>query len=341
MNNGVNNNQNNLTSMGINNSVSSVNQVPTSQTAQMVVGNNQASSSMAQPVVANQNIQQSSPNNVVNKPPISNDGGNIYGQQDFLSNANGNSTSKDGKPKIKLVPILIIFIIILLLLLFFLQKNFKNKIANLNYNCTPIGASEELEDMDINSTLINDLYSKVSTNIREDLAQPEFNDNMRLYLAYRQILEKDKYDSNCNLFNNLAMEPYTCETSTTFIPKAFKEETMTKAIKKMFGENTQIPFDNIRLGKSCIGGYQYIAARGEFVQGICRQQTATSYRVTKKLVKASSKKNTIILKEEVKYHQNEGMPLPASLKSGDYYYTFRLDMNYNYVLVNKTYENKY
>ena len=33
---------------------------------------------------------------------------------------------------------------------------------------------------------------KVATNIREDIAQPEFNDNMRLYLAYRQILETEK-----------------------------------------------------------------------------------------------------------------------------------------------------
>ena len=33
--------------------------------------------------------------------------------------------------------------------------------------------------------------------------------------------------------------------------------------------------------------------------------------------------------------------LPESLKSGNYFYTFRLDMNYNYVLVSKVYEDKY
>ena len=49
---------------------------------------------------------------------------------------------------------------------------------------------------------------------------------MKLYLAYRQILETEKYDSNCNLFSQTSMEPYTCEVSTLFVPKAFKEETL-------------------------------------------------------------------------------------------------------------------
>ena len=35
------------------------------------------------------------------------------------------------------------------------------------------------------------------------------------------------------------------------------------------------------------------------------------------------------------------MDLPDYLKSGDYLYTFRLDMNYNYVLVSKIYDDKY
>ena len=57
--------------------------------------------------------------------------------------------------------------------------------------------------------------------------------------------------------------------------------------------------------------------------------------------KAVSTKNTIIITEEVKYHENEKMELPSSLVSGTYNYTFRLDNNYNYVLVSKTYINKY
>ena len=137
------------------------------------------------------------------------------------------------------------------------------------------------------------------------------------------------------------MEPYTCEVSTKFVPKAFKEETLIHEIKKLYGEETNIPLKNIQLGKSCIVGYQYIEDRGEFVEGYCKQSVATSYKVTKVLKEATSTKNTIVLKEEVKYHENEKLNLPEYLKSGIYTYTFRLDMNYNYVLVSKTYEIKY
>ena len=210
----------------------------------------------------------------------------------------------------------------------------------MKYNCTPITAKEETK-LDLNSTIVTELYSKVQTTIREDIANPNFDDTMKLYLAYRQIKEKDKYDSNCNLFNNNLMEPYTCEVSTKFVPKAFKEETLKHEIKKMYGEETNIELKNIQLGKSCVVGYQYIKERGEFVEGYCNQKTATSFKVTKKLLEATSTKNTIILKEDVKYHENEKMNLPEYLKSGTYIYTFRLDMNYNYVLVSKTYENKY
>lgn len=248
---------------------------------------------------------------------------------------------KSGLKNINWIPILLIIIVGLIAYTVFSFNSHKKKIENLMYNCTPITASKDAVKLDLNSTLVKDLYSKVYTTIREDLAQPEFSDDMRLYLAYRQILETDKYDSNCNLFDNLSMEPYTCEVSTKFRPKAFKEETMTQAIKKMYGEKSTISFANVRLGSSCIGGYQYIAARGEFVQGMCEQQTATSYRATKTLKEATSTRNTIILTEEVKYHENEGMTFPDFLKSGMYYYTFRLDMNYNYVLVSKTYESKY
>ena len=45
--------------------------------------------------------------------------------------------------------------------------------------------------------------------------------------------------------------------------------------------------------------------------------------------------------EDVKYIESEKLKLPDYLKSGTYYYTFRLDMNYNYVLINRTYESKY
>ena len=242
--------------------------------------------------------------------------------------------------KSKLTPILIIIVLFLVFYTFYSNNQHNKQIQYLKYKCTPITSKEETK-LDINSTLVQDLYSKVKTNIREDIANPNLDDSMKLYLAYRQIKENDKYDTNCNLFSSTAMEPYKCQVSTTFTPKAFKEETLKQEIKKLFGEETNIPFKNIQLGSSCVVGYQYISARGEFVEGYCKQSTATSYKVTKTLKEATSTRSTIILKEEVKYHENEKLSLPDYLKSGIYVYTFRLDMNYNYVLVSKTYESKY
>jgi hypothetical protein len=164
---------------------------------------------------------------------------------------------------------------------------------------------------------------------------------MKLYLAYRQITEKEKYDSNCNLFSTISMEPYTCEVSATFIPKAFKEETLIREYKKLFGESTYFKLDNIQLGNSCLIGYQYIEKRGEFVEGYCKQNIAISYTANKKLKSAISRGNTIILTEDVNYKSTEKMNLPSYLKDGIYRYTFRLDINYNYVLISKTYESKY
>ena len=85
----------------------------------------------------------------------------------------------------------------------------------------------------------------------------------------------------------------------------------------------------------------YIPERGEYVEGECKSDNAVMYSVEKKLVEATTNRNTITLVEEVKYLENEKLKLPEYLKSGKYYYTFRLDMNYNYVLISRTYESKY
>lgn len=226
--------------------------------------------------------------------------------------------------------------------IYYSSINHKSQIDTLNYNCTPVLASKEETKLDVNSNLVKTLYSKVETNIREDIAQPEFNDNMKWYLAYRQVLDSDKYDSNCNLFSSTSMEPLICDpNNSTFTPKAFKPEKIILAYKNLFGEDTPYELKNVQLGSSCIGGYQYIAERDEFVQGRCSQQNSTFYTVKKSIVEATSSRNRIVLKEEVQYKQSEGVTLPDYLKSGYYYYVFRLDLNYNYVLVSKTYESKY
>lgn len=317
MNNGVTNNQSNINTT----TTMPINSVPVTNNGAMPV-NGMGGTQSSIPVQLQNNSLTSQTGNV--------------------SVANGIIENKTkNKKKISLAPIFLLIIIGLAVYIFYSSNNYKNQIENLNYNCTPITASKEEVKLDLDSTIVKNLYSKVATTIREDLAQPEFNDNMRLYLAYRQILETEKYDSNCNLFDKLKMEPYTCEVTPNFRPKAFKEETLLQKIKEMYGENSRIELANIKLGTACIGGYQYIPERGEFVQGLCTQQTATSYKVTKTLKEATSTRTTIILTEEVKYRENEKMPLPEYLKSGLYYYTFRLDMNYNYVLVSKTYQSKY
>lgn len=249
-----------------------------------------------------------------------------------------------GPPKKKksAVPLLLIIILGLIAYAAYSTKTYTTRIDSLTYNCTPVTSSKEDVELDLNSTLVQDLYSKVATNIREDLAQPEFNDNMKLYLAYRQISDEDKYESNCNLFDKIAMEPYTCEESTKFKPRAFKQEKLTLELKKLFGEKNNIKLENVRLGSnSCVGGYQYIPERGEFVEGYCEAKQATSYKATKKLTEATSNRNTIILTEEVYYTVDDSGELPPKLKNGYYYYTFRLDMNYNYIFISKTYQSKH
>ena len=258
---------------------------------------------------------------------------------------NDNSSNQNDKPKNKKRVTLVGFLIFLLVglgIYTFTIKSYSDRtIDELSYQCSPRKELKEEIALDLDSTLVQDLYKKVSTSIREDLAQPEWNDTMKLYLAFRQIPDYKLYDSNCNLFDMGKMEPYTCEVSVNFIPKAFHTSTLELEWKKLFGERTPMPHINIKLDNSCIGGYEYISERDEYVQGYCKQNTATSYKVTKTLKEAVSSNNMIVLTEEVKYAGNEKMELPNYLKSGTYYYTFRLDMNYNYVLIRKTFDQKY
>lgn len=232
-------------------------------------------------------------------------------------------------------------LLVIALLLFYsayLYLDYNNKLNEVIYSCTPTDISSE-KSIDINSSLVQDLYKKVKTNILEDYSQPEWDDTMRLYLAYRQLHVNDFYDSNCTLFRNEVMEPYKCEVKD-FTPRAFKVSSLVIEWKKLFGENTPINLGNIKLKNSCIGGFQYIPERDEFVEGYCNYKTTTSFKVTKSLKEATSDGATIVLKESVKYHENEKMEKPKYLRSGTYIYTFKLDMNYNYVLVSKIYDER-
>ena len=325
-NNGANNNQT-YSNTNSNIAYNNTNNMMQNSTQQQVYMQQQQ---MINQQVNNQNIN----NNTQTQQPINN----------VNQISNNDSSKKETKPKKKKSSISSLLFLIILAMggyIYYSAVNYNDKIQQLQYRCTPVTSYKESKDLDLESTLVKDLYSKVKTSLREDIAQPEWNDTMKLYLAYRQISDKDKYETNCNLFDKTKMEPYTCVESDTFTPLAFKEETLILEYKKLFGESTNINLGNIKLTNSCIGGYQYISERKEYVQGYCDVQSANSFKVEKKLTKAITYRNTIVLTENVTYHGNEKLEVPNYLKSGDYLYTFRLDINYNYVLISKQYVDKY
>lgn len=242
---------------------------------------------------------------------------------------------KEKKPKNKLARFLLLIVFILIGACGFLWYYHQQQMALMRIKCTPVSTSGETKELDLDSTIVKDLYGKVSTTIREDLGGTELNDQMKIYLAYRQIATSDIYESNCNKFSTTSMEPFTCELTATFVPRAFKADTLQVELKKLFGDDTNIPNQNVQLGSTCIGGFQYIEERGEYVQGQCGSTGATLYRVEKELISATSTESTIVLTEKVKYYGTEALDLPTRLVSGTYKYTFRLDMNYNYIYVSK------
>lgn len=211
----------------------------------------------------------------------------------------------------------------------------QKKIYELNEKCTPVSTTGDVKELSLDSTIVQDLYSKVYTTIKEDAAEPELNDSLKLYLAYRQIPNYKIYESNCNYFSDTAMPYYSCINTNAYTPRAFKEETLKVEYKKLFGEDANFQNNNIQIGRKCIGGYQYIEKRGEYVEGYCEEEQSTTYRAEKELVKATSQESTIILYENVKYYGSEGQKLPEKLVSGTYIYTFKLDTNYNYVYKSK------
>lgn len=243
--------------------------------------------------------------------------------------------------KSKLTPILLVAVLVLVAYIIYTTKTNQTQINNLIYKCTPVNATKEEKELDTDSTLVKNLYNIVKTNIREDVAQTDYNDTYKAYLVLRQMSKSSFYDSNCNMFNNSGMEPYKCDGIQNFHPMAFTEDDYILKWKEIYGENSKPYLGNIKLKNECIGGYQYIPERHEFVEGSCDKQSATSYKVTKTIKKAVTTRNTIIITEEVRYKENEGLTLPDYLKNGYYIYTFRLDINYNYVLVSKEYQSKY
>lgn len=240
------------------------------------------------------------------------------------------------KVKNKATPILL-----LVILLFggaaYMQYTQNQKLVNYYKNeYSPINSKSE-KKLNLDSSLVKSLYNMVKTTGDEDYANPEFDNNLKRYLAYRNMpINNINTNSNCNQFDDTKMYYYICNDND-YTPAAFKVSDLEISMDTMFGENHGIIHDNIQLGRECIGGFEYIESRGEYVQGNCTRKTANLVNVDKELVDAKSIESHIYLEEKVRYYPADNNEIPSYLHSGNYKYTFRLDRNYNYVYVNREY----
>ena len=224
------------------------------------------------------------------------------------------------KVKNKATPILL-----LVILLFggaaYMQYTQNQKLVNYYKNeYSPINSKSE-KKLNLDSSLVKSLYNMVKTTGDEDYANPEFDNNLKRYLAYRNMPINNINTSLANQIQNAINKFSELEIS----------------MDTMFGENHGIIHDNIQLGRECIGGFEYIESRGEYVQGNCTRKTANLVNVDKELVDAKSIESHIYLEEKVRYYPADNNEIPSYLHSGNYKYTFRLDRNYNYVYVNREY----
>ncbi len=270
--------------------------------------------------------------------------GNINNQNQVVNNQvpyQQMTQSINNKPKKKKKPLPIILILVIFILILYIFMDYRKDLYLKNQECSPVSTTLKEVQLDINSSLIQTLYNGVKTNIFEDVASINFDDQMKIYLAFKNIPNSAFYESNCNLFSNADMSPLSCSNDTSFTPKAIKEETVSIMIKRMYGEKTNIAHQNIYLGDNfCLGGYQYIPERKEYVEGTCKTQKTTPLKVTKKLTEARSQNKYIYLYEDVDYIIPKEETAYEHLVDGTYIHKFQLDQNYHYIYLGKSLEQK-
>ena len=252
-----------------------------------------------------------------------------------VGQTNGNKPVKQ-KKKSK-VGVLFTLLIILGLaggVYYFYDQNVKLK-DYYEHNYSQLTSKEE-KDLPLDSFIVNDLYNRFKTSAKEDYFEKDFNSNMmKLYFGIRNVSSKDYVESNCNLFNNTRMKYVVCKDDE-YTPVAIDEDILKMKLIELYGENNGIQLNNIQLGNSCYGGFQYIADREQFVKGHCNSSVIALIDATKELYKATTKENEIKIYEKVRYFTS-ATDVPDYLRSGKYVYTFRLDPNYNYILESKTF----
>ena len=215
---------------------------------------------------------------------------------------------------------------------YFFNKQKEDTINYYKNAYSPINSGEKV-NLEVDSALVLNLYNKVSTTVLEDIANPEFDNTLKRYLSYRNLATNEIYPSNCNLFKTSGLKFFKCDDET-FSPKAFKEDSLILKYKELFGDEYVIDHASIQLGDTCLGGYEYIADRKEYVQGKCTRSDKELVKVEKTLDSATSTGDIIMIYEKVRYIKAGG-EIPSYLKNGTYAYKFRLDKNFNYIFVSK------
>lgn len=272
--------------------------------------------------VAQPTIQPIAQNTVQNTVPV---------QPQMATQPVNNKKTKKSKSGIVII---LLFIIILGLAggcYYFYDKNNQTIDYYKNYY-SPVTA-DEMTKLDLDSTIVKDLYATFGTTVEEDFFAKDYSSNtMKLYIALKNVNVRDYLNSNCNMYDNTKLQHFTC--SGSFTPKAIDEDVIKLKLKQLYGDNNNIELTDVQLANSCYGGYQYISGRKQFVQGKCVGDVECLVQAEKELISATSTKNGVELREKVRYYSTN-ITVPDYLKSGIYIYKFRLDNNYNYVLMSK------
>ena len=258
---------------------------------------------------------------------------------------NGNNTLQTNNTNAQVAPTIVykkvknnatVFLLLVILCLggacYYFNKEKNDTIYYYKNLYSPINSSEE-KKLDNDSAIVLNLYNRVKTSGMEDVANPNFDDNLKRYLAYRNLTTNDIYPSNCNLFKTSDLKFFDCDDKT-YIPNAFNEESLLLKYIEIFGDEYLISHASIQLGNSCLGGYEYIPERKEYVQGKCSRSDKELIKAEKSIESVTSTEDVIKINETVRYIK-AGMDVPDYLKNGIYTYTFKLDKNFNYRFISK------
>ena len=115
----------------------------------------------------------------------------------------------------KATPLLLIVILLLAGACFYWYKTDASRRDYYENHYSPINSGDTIE-LELDSPLVTQLYTMVRTTATEDFGNPNFDNNLKRYLAYRNLSHNSFYESNCNLFDN-SMVNFACFEDDSFI----------------------------------------------------------------------------------------------------------------------------